>query len=225
MAEGQARSINWTETSFQILGRLKRIVFGCVLILSFILFSSSIAEPFNAWLRDFSRAPLWFENGFLGLPLQLAVASLLAWKLMGFDSVFLEMPVSQKAWVGAIVRAACCLALMGVVLKLFATFTVGVQFNPLQLVEKFISNIWEDFIYRGVLFAVALKYLGGRRTAVLVAAFANTLIHLELPYPYIFIAFCSSLIWGAAVARYRSLYPAWASHCLFDFCVISFFSL
>jgi membrane protease YdiL (CAAX protease family) len=93
------------------------------------------------------------------------------------------------------------------------------------LFANFVSNFYEEFIYRGVILGLLLLVLGGQRTwpAAPISAVLFCQGHLHYPAPLIATVFVAGLTWAWMTIRYRSPWPAWVSHTLADTIVDNLF--
>ena len=87
------------------------------------------------------------------------------------------------------------------------------------------SNFYEEYIYRGTLLAILMKYLGNKPVAITISALVFCQGHLHFPLPLLLVVCLSALLWGAMVLRYQSIWPAWLSHCVMDFISDSIFQV
>jgi membrane protease YdiL (CAAX protease family) len=95
--------------------------------------------------------------------------------------------------------------------------------NFLLMIGNAFSNFYEEYIYRGALLAILMKYLGNKSVAITISALVFCQGHLHFPLPLLLVVFLSALLWGAMVLRYQSIWPAWLSHCVMDFIADSIF--
>ena len=95
--------------------------------------------------------------------------------------------------------------------------------NFLLMIGISFSNFYEEYIYRGTLLSILMKYLGNKSVAITVSALVFCQGHLHFPLPLLLVVFLSALLWGAMVLRYQSIWPAWLSHCVMDFIADSIF--
>jgi membrane protease YdiL (CAAX protease family) len=93
------------------------------------------------------------------------------------------------------------------------------------VLANFVSNFYEEFIFRGAILGLLLKAMGGRRTwsAALLSALLFCIGHRQYPPALLATVFVAGLVWAGMTIRYRSLWPAWVSHTLADTIIDSLF--
>jgi membrane protease YdiL (CAAX protease family) len=171
------------------------------------------------------HVPYWLDHITFMLLANLVVATLLAWKLVGLSQTYLRRPTDQRAWlVGA---AAGVLIVPFIDAALAAVGALKLMFEPnfLLMLGNVFSNFYEEYIFRGTLLAILMKYLGNKPVAITISALVFCQGHLHYPLPLLLVVFLSALLWGAMVLRYQSIWPAWVSHCVMDFISDSIFQV
>ena len=86
------------------------------------------------------------------------------------------------------------------------------------LFANFVSNFYEEFIFRGAILGLLLAVMGRQRTwpAALISAVLFCQGHLQYPPALLATVLIAGLVWAWMTIRYRSLWPAWVSHTLAD---------
>ena len=86
------------------------------------------------------------------------------------------------------------------------------------LFANFVSNFYEEFIYRGVILGLLLEVMDHQRTwiAALISALLFCQGHLHYPPVLLSTVLAAGLVWAWLTIRYRSLWPAWLSHTVAD---------
>jgi membrane protease YdiL (CAAX protease family) len=90
---------------------------------------------------------------------------------------------------------------------------------------NFVSNLYEEFIFRGAILGLLLAVLGRERRwpAALISAALFCQGHLHYPPLLVGTVFVAGVTWAWMTIRYRSLWPAWVSHTLADTIVDALF--
>jgi membrane protease YdiL (CAAX protease family) len=156
-------------------------------------------------------------NATFMLLANLVVATLLAWKLVGLGQTYLRRPTEQRAWLVGAAAGVVIVGFIGAALAAVGALKLTFEPNFLLMVGNAFSNFYEEYIYRGALLAILMKYLGNKSVAVIISALVFCQGHLHFPLPLLFVVFLAGLLWGAMVLRYQSIWPAWLSHCVMDF--------
>ena len=182
----------------------------------------------RVWLRDevVKGVPFWLDHLLFMVTLMVVVWGLIGLMLLGRQGMALGSPDRPKeAWLVALLSG---LGLTGLVLAVFATFG-PVSFDPHPnwpvLFANFVSNLYEEVIFRGAILGLLLKILDGKHTwlAVVVSAALFCQGHLHYPAALLAVVFVAGLVWAWMTVRYRSLWPAWFSHTLADAIVDNLF--
>ena len=171
------------------------------------------------------HVPYWLDHILFMLLAYLVVATLLAWTLVGLRQIYLRRPTDQRSWLIGAAAGVLIVAFIGAALASVGALKLMFAPNWLLMVGNVFSNFYEEYIFRGTLLAILMKYVGNKPVAITVSALVFCQGHLHYPLPLVFAVFLSGLLWGAMVLRYQSLWPAWLSHCVMDFISDSIFQV
>ena len=206
--------------------RLRGIAVAAAVTATYLVVGAYVNLPLREALkRAVGGVPYWLDHITFMLLAYLVVATLLAWKLVGLDRIYLRRPTDRRAWlVGA---AAGVLIVPVIAAALAAVGALKLMFEPnfLLMVGNAFSNFYEEYIFRGALLAILMKYVGNKSVAITVSALVFCQGHLHFPLPLLVVVFLAGLLWGAMVLRYQSIWPAWLSHCVMDFIADSIFDV
>lgn len=174
---------------------------------------------FRLWLRDtvVGGVPYWLDHlGFM-LTLMVVVWGVIGFRVLGPRGMALGRPERpREAW---LVGIGSGLGLTALVAAVFAALG-ALQWEPHPdwpvLLANFVSNFYEEFVFRGVILGLLLTVLGDRQRwpAILLSALLFCQGHLQYPAPLLATVFVAGATWAWMTARYRSLWPAWLSHTL-----------
>ncbi len=183
---------------------------------------------FRVWLRDLvaKDAPFWLDHLLFMVTLMLLVWGLIGFLLLRPRELALGRPEHPKeAWLVGLLSGLGLTALVLGVLAALGAFVFEPHPNWPVLFANFVSNFYEEFIFRGAILGLLLKVLDGRHKWA--AAVISTLLfcqgHLHYPVPLLATVFVAGLVWAWMTLRYRSLWPAWFSHTLADTIVDNLF--
>ena len=206
--------------------RLRGIAVAAAVTATYLVVGAYVNLPLREALkRAVGGVPYWLDHITFMLLAYLVVATLLAWKLVGLDRIYLRRPTDRRAWlVGA---AAGVLIVPVIAAALAAVGALKLMFEPnfLLMVGNAFSNFYEEYIFRGALLAILMKYVGNKSVAITVSALVFCQGHLHFPLPLLLVVFLAGVLWGAMVLRYQSIWPAWLSHCVMDFIADSIFQV
>jgi CAAX prenyl protease-like protein len=79
-----------------------------------------------------------------------------------------------------------------------------------------LSNFYEEWIYRGFLFAVAVRVTSSRVGAALITSALFAAVHTQYDWALRVLIFVSTLAGCWVVLKQRSLWPAWIAHQVVD---------
>jgi len=173
------------------------------------------------WLRDkvVGGAPFWLDHLLFMVTLMVVVWGLIGVLILGPRGLALGLPERPKeAWWAGILSGLGLTALVMAVLAAMGALVFEPHPNWPVLFANFVSNFYEEFIFRGAILGFLLKVLDGRRTriAALISAVLFCQGHLQYPPTLLATVFVAGLVWAWMTIRYRSLWPAWLSHTLAD---------
>ena len=195
---------------------------GLVIAISALAVALNSANfHFRIWLRDtvMGQPPFWAEHLFFMVTLMVVVWGVIGLLLLGPRGMSLGLPERPKeAWMAGTLSG---LGLTALVLAVIATM------GPLArrphpdwpvLFANFVSNFYEEFIFRGAILGFLLAVLGPERrwVATVISSLLFLQGHLQYPPLLLSTVFLAGMVWAWLTIRYRSLWPAWVSHTLAD---------
>jgi len=182
------------------------------------------------WLRDdvVGGAPYWADHLFFMLTLLVVVWGAIGLLILGPRGMALGRPERPKeAWLAGIISGLGLTALvLGVVAALGALVLQPHPDWPVTF-ANFVSNFYEEFVFRGAILGLLLTVLGRERAwvATIVSALLFCQGHLQYPPALLATVFVAGVVWAWMTVRYRSLWPAWLSHTLADTIIDSLFKV
>jgi len=182
------------------------------------------------WLRDdvVGGAPYWADHLFFMLTLLVVVWGAIGLLILGPRGMALGRPDRPKeAWLAGIISGLGLTALvLGVVAALGALVLQPHPDWPVTF-ANFVSNFYEEFVFRGAILGLLLTVLGRERAwvATIVSALLFCQGHLQYPPALLATVFVAGVVWAWMTVRYRSLWPAWLSHTLADTIIDSLFKV
>jgi len=197
-----------------------------IAIVALAIALNPLNRQFRVWLRDAvaKGAPFWLDHLLFMVTLMVVVWGLIGLLILGPRGVALGRPDRPKeAWLAGLVSGLGLSALVLAVLAVLGTVVVEPHPNWPVLFANFVSNVYEEFIYRGVILGLLLKVLDRPRIAAVISSALFCQGHLHYPAPLIATVFVAGLTWAWLTIRYRSLWPAWISHTLADTIVDNLF--
>lgn len=176
---------------------------------------------FRIWLRDevVKGAPFWLDHLLFMVTLMVVVWGLIGLLILGPRGVGLGPPERpREAWLAGFVSGLGLTALVVAMLAALGPVVLEPHPNWPVLFANFVSNFYEEFIYRGVILGLLLVVMDRQRTwpAAVISALLFCQGHLHYPALLIAAVFVAGLTWAWMTIRYRSLWPAWVSHTLAD---------
>jgi len=173
------------------------------------------------WLRDevVHGVPYWLDHLLFMVTLMVVVWGLIGFLILGARGLSLGLPERPKeAWLAGIVSG---LALTALVIATFAALGALV-YEPHPdypvMFANFVSNFYEEFIFRGAILGFLLLVMGRERSwpAAIISAVLFCQGHLQYPPALLATVFVAGVVWAWLTIRYRSLWPAWLSHTVAD---------
>jgi hypothetical protein len=182
----------------------------------------------RVWLRDevVKGVPFWLDHVLFMVTLMVVVWGLIGLLLLGPRGMALGRPDRpREAWLAGLVSGLGLTALVLAVLAALGPVALDPHPNWPVLFANFVSNFYEEFIYRGAILGLLLTVLDRHRamSAALISAVLFCQGHLHYPPPLVATVFVAGLVWAWLTIRYRSLWPAWVSHTLADTIVDNLF--
>lgn len=180
------------------------------------------------WLRDVvvGGAPYWADHLFFMVTLMIVVWGTIGLLLLGAQGMALGRPERPKeAWRAGVLSGLALTALVIAVLAAMRMLVREPHPNWPVIFANFVSNFYEEFIFRGAILGLLLKAMGRERAwpAALISALLFCQGHLQYPPPLLATVLVAGLVWAWLTIRYRSLWPAWLSHTLADSLIDGFF--
>jgi membrane protease YdiL (CAAX protease family) len=177
-------------------------------------------DPYNRIVRNALKdavggAPVWADHMFFMLALYVAVAIFLAWLLLGKREAFLASP-SRQGWITGAVSGVGLLVVLAVVLALLGQLRLALDFNVPLLFGNVFSNFYEELIYRGIVLGIGVKYTRQEPVAIAMSVIVFSRGHLHYPWQLVLVVIGAGILWAAMTLKYRSLWPAYASHMVSD---------
>ena len=182
------------------------------------------------WLRDdvVKGVPYWADHLFFMLTLMVVVWGLIGFLLLGPRGLALGRPERpREAWlVGLLSGLALTALVLGVVAAMGALVMAPHPDWPVTF-ANFVSNFYEEFIFRGAILGLLLKVMGREHAwaASIISALLFCQGHLQYPPALLATVFVAGVTWAWMTVRYRSLWPAWLSHTLADTIIDSLFKV
>jgi membrane protease YdiL (CAAX protease family) len=199
-----------------------------IAIVALAIALNPLNRQFRVWLRDevVTGVPFWLDHLFFMVTLMLVVWGLIGILLLGPQGMALGRPDRPKeAWLAGVVSGVGLTALVLAVLSALGPIAFEPHPDWPVLFANFVSNFYEEFIFRGAILGLLLKVLDGKRTwpAAALSAVLFCQGHLHYPAALVATVFVAGLVWAWMTIRYRSLWPAWVSHTLADTIVDNLF--
>lgn len=187
-------------------------------------------QRFAAWLRGqvASGVPFWLDHVAFMLTLMLVVWGVIGLLLLGPRGTSLGLPSRpREAWVVGVLSGLALTVLVLITLRTMGPVSIEPHPNWSVLFANFLSNFYEEFIYRGVILGLLLWALTGRYRwlAALLSALLFTQGHLHYPPILVAAVLVAGLTWSWLTIRYKSLWPAWVSHMVADAIIDNLFKI
>jgi membrane protease YdiL (CAAX protease family) len=190
-----------------------------IAIVALAIALNPLNRQFRLWLSNevVEGVPFWLDHLLFMVTLMVVVWGLIGLLLLGPRGVGLGRPDRPKeAWLAGLISGLGLSALVPAVLAVLGTVVIEPHPNWPVLFANFVSNFYEEFIYRGVILGLLLKVLDRPAVAAVISSALFCQGHLHYPAPLIATVFVAGLTWAWLTIRYRSLWPAWFSHTLAD---------
>ena len=183
---------------------------------------------FRIWLRDgvVKGVPFWLDHLLFMVTLMVVVWGLIGLLLLGPHGIGLGRPQRPRAaWLTGLGSGLGLTALVVAVLAALGPVAFEPHPNWPVLFANFVSNFYEEFIFRGAILGLLLRVWDGQRgwPAAIISALLFCQGHLQYPAPLLATVFVAGVIWAWMTIRYQSLWPAWFSHTLADILVDNLF--
>jgi membrane protease YdiL (CAAX protease family) len=158
--------------------------------------------------------------------LMVVVWGLIGFLILGPRGLSLGLPERpRQAWLAGLVSGLGLTALVLAVLAALGALVLDPHPDWPVMFANFVSNFYEEFIFRGAILGLLLKVLGPQRAwpAALISAVLFCQGHLHYPPALSATVFVAGLVWAWLTIRYKSLWPAWLSHTVADTIVDALF--
>ena len=182
----------------------------------------------RVWLRDevVRGVPFWLDHLLFMVTLMVVVWGLIGFLILGWRGLALGKPERpREAWLIGVVSGLGLTALVMGALAALGALVYEPHPNWPVMFANFVSNFYEEFIFRGAILGLLLTVLGRERRwpAALISAALFCQGHLHYPPLLIGTVFVAGVTWAWMTIRYRSLWPAWVSHTVADTIVDALF--
>jgi len=182
----------------------------------------------RVWLRDevVGGVPYWLDHLLFMVTLMVVVWGLIGFLILGARGLSLGPPERpREAWLTGVVSGLGLSALVMAVLAALGALKFEPHPDWPVMFANFVSNFYEEFIFRGAILGLLLRVMGRERAwpASIISALLFCQGHLHYPPALIATVFVAGLTWAWMTVRYRSLWPAWLSHTVADTIVDALF--
>src|SRR5262245_25164359 len=167
---------------------------------------------FRVWLRDevVKGVPFWLDHLLFMVTLMVVVWGLIGFLILGWRGLALGSPERPgEAWLAGLVSGLGLTALVLAVIAALGPLTRQTNPNWPVIFANFVSNFYEEFIFRGAILGLLLWVLGSQRswTATVISAVLFCQGHLQYPPALLATVLVAGLVWAWLTIRYRSLWP------------------
>src|SRR6185503_2441801 len=140
------------------------------------------------WLRDVvvGGVPFWLDHLLFMVTLMVVVWGLIGFLLLGPRGLSLGKPERpREAWLAGLGSGLALTALVIAVVAAMGALVFEPHPNYPVMFANFVSNFYEEFIFRGAILGLLLTVLGRERTwpASLISAALFCQGHLQYPPP------------------------------------------
>ncbi|BAH40440.1 MAG TPA: CPBP family intramembrane metalloprotease [Gemmatimonas aurantiaca] len=182
----------------------------------------------RVWFRDevVKGVPFWLDHLLFMVTLMVVVWGAIGFLVLGARALSLGLPERRReAWFAGVFSGLGLTALVIGALAALGALVFAPHPDWPVLLANFVSNFYEEFIFRGVILGLLLAVLGRERAwwATIISAALFCQGHLQYPPLLLATVFVAGVVWAWLTVRYRSLWPAWISHTLADVLVDSLF--
>lgn len=185
-------------------------------------------RQFRIWLRDeiVKGVPFWLDHLLFMVTLMVVVWGLIGLLILGRRGMSLGMPERpREAWLMGLVSGLGLTALVMAALAALGALVYEPHPNYPVMFANYVSNFYEEFIFRGAILGLLLKAMDGKNpwTATVISAVLFCQGHLQYPPLLLATVFVAGVTWSWMTIRYKSLWPAWMSHTVADTIVDALF--
>lgn len=192
-----------------------------IAIVALAIALNPLNRQMRIWLRDevVKGVPFWLDHLLFMVTLMVVVWGLIGFLLLGWRGLALGLPERpREAWLVGIGSGLGLTALVVAAAATLGPLVIEPHPNYPVMFANFVSNFYEEFIFRGAILGLLLAVLGDRRRWLAAPISAVLFCQGHLQYPPVLLAtvFVAGLVWAWMTIRYRSLWPAWLSHTVAD---------
>jgi membrane protease YdiL (CAAX protease family) len=192
-----------------------------IAIVALAIALNPLNRQLRVWLRDevVRGVPYWLDHLLFMVTLMVVVWGLIGFLLLGARGLSLGLPERpREAWLAGLGSGLGLTALVMAVLAALGALVFEPHPDWPVMFANFVSNFYEELIYRGAILGLLLRVMGRQRAwpAALISAALFCQGHLHYPPALVATVFVAGLVWAWLTIRYRSLWPAWVSHTLAD---------
>ena len=192
-----------------------------IAIVALALALNPINRDVRIWLRDevVKGVPFWLDHLLFMVTLMVVVWGVIGFLLLGSRGLSLGKPERpREAWVAGVVSGLGLTALVMAALAALGALVFAPHPDYPVMFANFVSNFYEEFVFRGVILGLLLKVMDRERPwpATIISALLFCQGHLHYPPLLVGTVFVAGVVWAWLTVRYKSLWPAWVSHTVAD---------